>query len=59
MKRRDLVRELRRVGYALGRSKGPHDWYVRGPGDAIPVPRHREIKETLAKSILRQAGIVV
>ncbi len=57
MKRRDLVRALVKAGYVLARSTGKHDWYVRGKGDAIPVPRHREIKEPLARAILRQAGV--
>ena len=41
----------------LTRTKGPHD--VFGRGDLrIAVPRHREIKENLARKILKDAGIL-
>jgi mRNA interferase HicA len=55
MKRRDLIRRLQEAGFSLLRSKGPHDVYGRGT-QRIPVPRHREIKEYLARKILRDAG---
>jgi predicted RNA binding protein YcfA (HicA-like mRNA interferase family) len=56
VKRRDLVRRLLAAGFVLIRSRGPHDVYGR---DAlrIAVPRHTEIKEYLARKILREAGI--
>ena len=56
MKRRDLLRRLAAAGFVLIRSRGPHD--VFGRGDLrIAVPRHSEIKEYLARKILRDAGI--
>jgi predicted RNA binding protein YcfA (HicA-like mRNA interferase family) len=55
VKRRDLVRRLAAVGFVLVRSRGPQD--VFGRGDVrIAVPRHTEIKEYLARKVLREAG---
>ena len=55
MKRTDLVRALEEEGCVLIRHGGKHDWY-RNPktGMSQPVPRHREINEFLAKSILKK-----
>ena len=57
MKRVDLVRAIEGLGCVLVRHGGKHDWY-RNPttGVAQPVPRHREIKEPLARRILRMLG---
>ena len=54
MKRRDLIRELRKIGCVLIRHGGKHDWY-QNPNTRVsqPVPRHREIKDVLAKQILK------
>ncbi|MBI5142126.1 MAG: type II toxin-antitoxin system HicA family toxin [Nitrospirae bacterium] len=54
MKRIDLVRELERMGCVLIRHEGRHDWY-QNPATRVsqPVPRHREIGETLAKHIIK------
>ncbi|MCY3721962.1 MAG: type II toxin-antitoxin system HicA family toxin [Candidatus Poribacteria bacterium] len=54
MKRRDLIRELRKIGCVLIRHGGNHDWY-QNPNTRVsqPVPRHREIKDVLAKQILK------
>ena len=53
MKRIDLIRKLEDVGCVLIRHGGKHDWYQNPKtGDCQPVPRHREIKEFLAKQIL-------
>ena len=53
MKRRDLIRELEKIGCVLLRHGGKHDWY-HNPETKIsqPVPRHREIKDYLAKHII-------
>jgi mRNA interferase HicA len=55
MKRADLISSLEEAGCILIRHGGKHDWY-RNPktGVAQPVPRHREIKEFLAKNILKK-----
>ncbi len=55
MKRRDLIRTLERQGAVFIRHGGKHDWY-QNPATKVcqPVPRHTEIKEYLARSIIRQ-----
>ncbi len=54
MKRVDLIRTLEQMGCVLVRHGAKHDWY-RNPqtGVSQPVPRHREIKEHLARRIVR------
>jgi mRNA interferase HicA len=54
MKRVDLIREIESVGCVLIRHGAKHDWY-RNPvtGHSQPVPRHREIKDLLARKIIR------
>ena len=54
MKRRDLIRELENLGCVFIRHGGKHDWY-QNPNTKIsqPIPRHREIKEQLAKHIIK------
>jgi predicted RNA binding protein YcfA (HicA-like mRNA interferase family) len=53
MKRTDLIRKLDDAGCVLVRHGGRHDWY-RNPttGVSQPVPRHREIKDHLARHII-------
>jgi len=54
MKRIDLIREIEGFGCALVRHGAKHDWYRnQNTGVSQPVPRHREIKEGLAKKIIR------
>ncbi len=55
MKRRDLIRKIEEHGALLIRHGGKHDWY-QNPETKIcqPVPRHNEINENLARSILRK-----
>nr|VFJ44014.1 MAG: HicA toxin of toxin-antitoxin [Candidatus Kentron sp. DK]VFJ53478.1 MAG: HicA toxin of toxin-antitoxin [Candidatus Kentron sp. DK] len=55
MKRRDLISRLEERGCILIRHGGRHDWY-QNPKTKVsqPVPRHREIKEYLAKHIIRE-----
>ena len=57
MKRVDLIKAIEQSGCEFVRHGGKHDWY-RNPttGVAQPVPRHREIKERLARRIIRQLG---
>lgn len=57
MKRLDLIRKLGEQGCVLVRHGGKHDWY-QNPQTKVcqPVPRHREIKEFLARSIIRKLG---
>ena len=52
MKRREFVRELTRQGCYLKRHGGKHDLYMnRANGRTVPVPRHPEIRDTLARGI--------
>jgi predicted RNA binding protein YcfA (HicA-like mRNA interferase family) len=57
MKRIDLIKAIEALGAVLIRHGANHDWY-RNPatGMSQPVPRHREIKEHLARRILRVLG---
>lgn len=54
MKRRDLVKKLEEMGCVFLHHGGRHDWY-QNPRTKIsqPVPRHQEIKEQLAKHIIK------
>jgi len=54
VKRTDLIRTLVALDCEFIRHGAKHDWY-RNPrtGVSQPVPRHREIKELLAKHIIR------
>jgi len=57
MKRRDLVRKLEEMGCVLVRHGGRHDWYTNPETkQSQPVPRHNEIHEQLARSILKKLG---
>ena len=57
MKRRELIRKIEAQGGVFIRHGGKHDWY-QNPVTAVaqPVPRHREIKEPLARRIIRMLG---
>jgi predicted RNA binding protein YcfA (HicA-like mRNA interferase family) len=55
MKRRDLIRQLEQMGCILTRHGGRHDWYTNTETrQSQPVPRHNEINENLAKSIIKK-----
>lgn len=55
MKRRDLIRKLEEMGCTLVRHGGNHDWYTNpATKQSQPVPRHNEIHEQLAKSIIKK-----
>ena len=56
MKRRDLIKLLERNGWYIARNGANHDIYTNGVKDE-PIPRHSEIKENLAKSIIRRNGL--
>ncbi|MGD1119432.1 MAG: type II toxin-antitoxin system HicA family toxin [Dehalococcoidales bacterium] len=57
MKRVDLIKKIERLGCVLIRHGLKHDWY-QNPDTKIsqPVPRHREIIDSLAKYILKKLG---
>jgi predicted RNA binding protein YcfA (HicA-like mRNA interferase family) len=55
MKRLDLVRIIEQNGAVLIRHGSDHDWYKNlNTSIAESVPRHREIKEPLAKKIIKR-----
>jgi mRNA interferase HicA len=55
VKRRDLIQKIQAMGCRLIRQGGKHDWYQNPQtGMAQPVPRHREIREFVARSILKR-----
>ena len=55
MKRADLIAAITDEGCVLVRSRGGHDIYRNViTGVQQPVPRHREIKEWLARAIIRK-----
>ena len=54
MKRKDLEKMLKSLGWYLKRHGSKHDVWTNGDIDE-QVPRHREIVERLANKILRTA----
>lgn len=56
MKRRDLIKLLEKNGWYFKRSGGNHDVYTNGQ-DCEAIERHREIKELLAKAIIKRRGL--
>ena len=54
MKRRDLIRVLEQMGCVLIRHGAKYDWY-QNPTTSVSqaVPRHTEIKEHLARHIIK------
>jgi mRNA interferase HicA len=57
MKRTELVSKIESSGCVFLRHGGKHDWY-QNPKTKIsqPIPRHREIAESLAKHIIKMLG---
>lgn len=55
-KRTDLIKLLEKNGWYLKRNGGSHDIYTNG-NQAETIPRHKEIKENLAKSIIKRQGL--
>jgi predicted RNA binding protein YcfA (HicA-like mRNA interferase family) len=55
MKLRDLEIELKKLGWYIISEKGKHTKWGNGKGVTNPVPRHTEINENLARSIIKKA----
>jgi predicted RNA binding protein YcfA (HicA-like mRNA interferase family) len=53
MKRRDLIKMLEAKGWYLKEHGAGHDKYTNGKETEM-LPRHSEIKESLAKAIIRR-----
>ena len=57
MNRRDLERKLRIAGCYIKREGRSHSLWINPKTGVIEtVPRHKEIKEPLAKKILKNLG---
>jgi len=54
MKRKDLERQLKDLGWYFSRHGGKHDVWTNGEETEM-IPRHNEINEFLAKKILKTA----
>ena len=54
MKKKDLEKALKQLGWRLKRQGGNHEIWTNGE-DSEAIPRHREIREHLAKKILEFA----
>jgi len=55
MKRKDLISTIEKQGSVFVRHGGKHDWYQNPKtGVCQPVPRHKEISEYLARSIIKK-----
>jgi len=58
VKRRDLVRHFRRLGFEGPYSGGKHQFMVRGDTTMrLPNPHQADVGRELLARILRQAGI--
>lgn len=56
MKRRELIKKLEEKGWYILRNGSNHDIYT--DGERIePIPRHPDINERLAKSIIKKLGL--
>ncbi|MBZ5514191.1 MAG: type II toxin-antitoxin system HicA family toxin [Acidobacteriia bacterium] len=55
MEKKGLIKKLEEIGCVLVRHGASHDWYTNPKTkQSQPVPRHSEIHEGLAKSIIRK-----
>jgi predicted RNA binding protein YcfA (HicA-like mRNA interferase family) len=58
LKRKDLIRYLRRLGYEGPYSGGKHQFMVKGEATlSVPNPHQADIGKELLSRILRQAKI--
>ena len=56
MKRTDFIKILERNGWWMEREGGSHTIYTDGV-HSEPVPRHKELKETLVNAIIKRRGL--
>lgn len=54
MKKRDLEKKLKEFGWQFDRHGGNHDVWTNGEVCEF-IPRHSEVKEGLARKILKKA----
>lgn len=55
MKHRELTARLTALGWRLSRQGGSHEIWTDGE-TTLPVPRHKEVNELVARGILKKAG---
>jgi predicted RNA binding protein YcfA (HicA-like mRNA interferase family) len=56
MKRRKLIKILERNGWYFKRNGGNHELYTNGK-QIEPIPRHPDINERLARSIIKKYNL--
>ena len=56
MKQRDLIKLLIKNGWYLKEHGSNHDKYTNGINVEV-IPRHSDINENLAKTIIRRRGL--
>lgn len=56
MRQRELIKRPEAAGFVFYRHGGNHDIYIRG-NQIERIPRHKEVKEKLARAILRKWDI--
>lgn len=56
MKRKDLVKLLENNGWVKSREGANHEIYTKGK-DTEMIPRHKEIAENLAKTIIKRRSL--
>ena len=56
MKRRELIKLLEKNGWYIKRNGGNNDLYTNGK-QTEPIPRHPDINERLARSIIKKLGL--
>ena len=58
IKRKDLIRHLKQIGFEGPYSGGKHQFTIRGNDTVrVPNPHHGDVAIELLSRILRQAGI--
>ena len=58
IKRKDLIRHLKQIGFEGPYSGGKHEFMIRGNDTIrVPNPHHGDVGMELLSRILRQAGI--
>ena len=56
MKQKDLIKLLEKNGWWKEREGGNHIIYTNGK-ESETIPRHRELNELLAKTIIKRRGL--
>jgi len=58
LKRAEFIRKINGLGCELLRHGNRHDIYINtNNGKRAPIPRHKEIADTLTRIILKQLGL--